>query len=354
MAQLTKLSNLGELPNLEDLYCANSQGAGLSVLNISKLSKLLYLDARKNTLPVVNLSYNPLLEQVYLPLNNITSVNLEGLINLTNLEVRDNFLTSVDASSSILLIDLNASNNYNLTTINNYTNYTNLKYVRLSNTKFNDVNGMLDFLASGAVSNGVADFLGCDIPSIAGFASISTLLGRNWEVAYTPPLAAPKVEFTVVSSLNKTYFSINLGLSTNSTEYSAFGVEVPGKGIIGGYQYGSTSTGVSSTLEIGTYNGFVYSTDVNALRILSICNQLTLADVTSISGLENSPYINELYLENNALPEAVIDYILVTLDSNAQINGTVALEGGTNAAPSATGLAAKAALLIKGWTVTTN
>ena len=55
-----------------------------------------------------------------------------------------------------------------------------------------------------------------------------------------------------------------------------------------------------------------------------------------------------------ALDQTSVDNILVSLDTAGQSNGVVNLDGGTSAAPSATGLAAKASLQGKGWTVFTN
>jgi hypothetical protein len=55
-----------------------------------------------------------------------------------------------------------------------------------------------------------------------------------------------------------------------------------------------------------------------------------------------------------ALNQTSVDNILVSLDTAGQSNGIVSIQFGTSAAPSATGLAAKASLEGKGWTVTTN
>jgi Leucine-rich repeat (LRR) protein len=54
------------------------------------------------------------------------------------------------------------------------------------------------------------------------------------------------------------------------------------------------------------------------------------------------------------LTETAVDDILVALDDNGEANGTVFLDGGTNAIPSATGLAAVTNLQGKGWTVIVN
>lgn len=55
-----------------------------------------------------------------------------------------------------------------------------------------------------------------------------------------------------------------------------------------------------------------------------------------------------------ALSQQSVDNILVSLDTAGQSNGIVNIDGGTSAAPGATGLAAKASLQGKGWTVLTN
>jgi hypothetical protein len=57
---------------------------------------------------------------------------------------------------------------------------------------------------------------------------------------------------------------------------------------------------------------------------------------------------------NCALNQTSVDNILVSIDTAGQSNGTLGINGGTSAAPSATGLVAKASLQAKGWTVTTN
>jgi hypothetical protein len=58
--------------------------------------------------------------------------------------------------------------------------------------------------------------------------------------------------------------------------------------------------------------------------------------------------------QNCALNQTSVDNILVSLDASGITNNTTSLAGGTSAAPSATGLAAKASLQGKGWTVLTN
>jgi len=64
-----------------------------------------------------------------------------------------------------------------------------------------------------------------------------------------------------------------------------------------------------------------------------------------------SNYLNSFLYTN--LTTQSIDNILVSLDASGVTNGTFSQGGGSNT-PSATGLSAKANLISKGWTVTTN
>ena len=55
-----------------------------------------------------------------------------------------------------------------------------------------------------------------------------------------------------------------------------------------------------------------------------------------------------------ALSQNSVNNILVSLNTAGQSNGTLVLSGGTSSAPGPAGLAAKASLQARGWTVTTN
>lgn len=70
--------------------------------------------------------------------------------------------------------------------------------------------------------------------------------------------------------------------------------------------------------------------------------------------ISNNPLLLYVDFIDGNLVEAGVDDILVALDSFGLSGGYVDLSGGTNATPSVTGLAASAALILKGWTVTTN
>ncbi len=110
----------------------------------------------------------------------------------------------------------------------------------------------------------------------------------------------------------------------------------------------------------------------NCSALLSVDAEQSLAETVTF---ENCPLLTELTLTNSnvitlvlvaplalvwvgagqcALTESAVDAVLAALDGLGTENGTVELDGGTNAIPSAAGLTSKANLEGKGWTVTVN
>jgi len=79
---------------------------------------------------------------------------------------------------------------------------------------------------------------------------------------------------------------------------------------------------------------------------------LTEIIIDSSQPLGNGGY--DILAYNCDLTEEAVDNILVALSTNGVSGGYVELNGGTNATPSATGLAAKAVLEGNGWTVDVN
>jgi hypothetical protein len=58
--------------------------------------------------------------------------------------------------------------------------------------------------------------------------------------------------------------------------------------------------------------------------------------------------------QNCALDQTSVDNILVSIDTAGQFNGTLGIDNGASSPPGPAGLAAKANLITRGWTVTTN
>jgi len=71
----------------------------------------------------------------------------------------------------------------------------------------------------------------------------------------------------------------------------------------------------------------------------------------NITGCVN---LDDVDLSSNALTEASVDHVLIALDDNGLTDGFLYLDGGTNATPSALGLAAKLSLEAKNWDVFIN
>ena len=100
---------------------------------------------------------------------------------------------------------------------------------------------------------------------------------------------------------------------------------------------------------------------VNSPSIIDMSGVVNLEDasffqntnLTSLIIADTQP-IFYLDVDNCALTETAVDDILVILSNNGVSNGEVALDGGTSATPSATGLAAKTVLEGNGWTVSVN
>lgn len=97
------------------------------------------------------------------------------------------------------------------------------------------------------------------------------------------------------------------------------------------------NTGQSGTLDLSGLG------DLSSL--LAYENAYTAVDLTGCT-------LGQIDLHANALGQAAVDSVLTTVDSWGVSSG--ALDLGGNAAPSSTGLVAKAALEARGWTVTTS
>jgi hypothetical protein len=180
-----------------------------------------------------------------------------------------------------------------------------------------------------------------NLPASLSFAN-STV---NGSLAVTNTTVVTSISFPNLTALNDlgslvvtgatVLTSINLG---NLTSIGS------GPGSSAGLSYESNpSLSTFSLPSLTTIGG-------NSYVIVHYC-ALTSFSVAGLASLGDGVYI---LLDNNALDQASVDAILVKLATFAATGGTLQLDGGTNAAPSAPGLAAKATLEAQGWTVTTN
>jgi len=93
----------------------------------------------------------------------------------------------------------------------------------------------------------------------------------------------------------------------------------------------------------------IYSLDLTGLssidELYHCCSVLTHINITGCANL------NDVDLIDNALTEASVDHVLISLDNYGLSNGILDLTGGTNAIPSVAGDAAILSLQGKGWMV---
>lgn len=109
---------------------------------------------------------------------------------------------------------------------------------------------------------------------------------------------------------------------------------------------------VRSNTGITSIAGLDFNSATDCSSMCQFCSSLT----TVPSGIFDSTLCTNFSLafDGCALTQTSVDNILVSLDAAGQNNGTVNITGGTSSTPSAVGLAAKANLVGKGWTVTNN
>ena len=82
---------------------------------------------------------------------------------------------------------------------------------------------------------------------------------------------------------------------------------------------------------------------------------LTWETKTSRGSLKMIPFLLTFNSSVNAITDPLdINQIAIDFDTAGHLNGTLDLSGGTNAAPTGTGITAVSNLITKGWTVTTN
>ena len=99
--------------------------------------------------------------------------------------------------------------------------------------------------------------------------------------------------------------------------------------------------------------GSINLSSISSLKGFDLSGNSAMTEVI-ISSTQSLGDGQDINLYGCALTQQSVDNILVTLSNNGVSNGYVQLEGGTNAIPSATGLAAKAVLEGNEWSVQVN
>lgn len=169
--------------------------------------------------------------------------------------------------------------------------------------------------------------------------------------------------------------SVNLSNLPNLTEVDISDCDFPGTNTNSLTSVNLSGSTAIQTLRLDDSNfsgGIPNISALTALQTLDLdeCNISGILDLSGLTSLISIDLAGNLALTSVViadtqpidslsaaacnLTQTAVDDILVVLSNNGVSNGFVNLSGGTNAAPSATGLAAKAVLEGNGWTVTVN
>lgn len=108
---------------------------------------------------------------------------------------------------------------------------------------------------------------------------------------------------------------------------------------------------VGGTINIG---GGLTVTTINLSGLITAGNISISSPALTSLNINHATEVTFWDLRGCAFPQAMIDELLDALDDAGQNNGTVWLQGGTSATPSAAGLTSKANLVGRGWTVSHN
>lgn len=178
------------------------------------------------------------------------------------------------------------------------------------------------------------------------FPGLLTLVYRSATLRTTDIERAPDLvsvsfpNLTSIASLADTTTYIEVGPSTPSVTTILLPNLVTNYG--GLYIYGPTNLTSLDLSSLGSSSAIIQIKDHSLLTSILVDN------LVPESGNTND-------FRNNALDQTTIDAILHRAVLNAGfVAGSVSLQGGTNATPSASGLADKATLIARGVTVTTN
>lgn len=153
-----------------------------------------------------------------------------------------------------------------------------------------------------------------ELSSIAGLVGLSAISGgRSNKFRDTSISSVPDIDFSLVTSMNSAFFSCDSLISFQA-------------------------------------NSFASCASFSACWRLT--TSMTKFNAKCLIGAPSTNFFNAW--NGSALDQESVDDILVRIESNGLSNGVLDIDGGTNSAPSATGLAAKSALESRGWTVTTN
>jgi Leucine-rich repeat (LRR) protein len=168
----------------------------LTSLDLSKHTKLVYLEAGANKLTSIDLSKNIDLELITISENQLTSLDLSNNTNLLYLDVEDNKLTTLDVSKNIKLEELHVPQN-ELTTLDVSRN-PNLEWLQV---QYNFMSSESDVIGFNGVWDG-EDFAFSPQRTTTPIRNAQRSDSR-YGIKFTNNIVSEKVEMKVVLPNNE-------------------------------------------------------------------------------------------------------------------------------------------------------
>ena len=376
--QLNNLSNTQDLSQYKGLKYVNIANNNLSgsLQSLNTLSNLRFFNCRENSVSgtIPNLSSNRQLEYFECSFNNLTGTipNLDNNTALETFYIRNNnlisYLPSFENNRRIKAFDC-SFNSLSGSIPSQYAYLPQITTIILSNNHFtgslppigasttlldffatnNELTGNIPGLNPSLVSFDIS-FNSCsgDIPNLSNNTQLTYIdLYKNQLSGSIPDLSNLSLLEFFDCGYNFLTGSIpNLDNNTLLLQFSCQSQSLSGNLPTLSNNAALIAFDASNNLLTGN---IPYLGNTNLLAFSVADNQLSGYDGGGI------PASLLLFLaQNNQLTQPAVDSILGDLDAAGAVSGSLALFGGTNSAPSLTGLTYKANLIAKSWTVLTN
>lgn len=356
----------------------------LAALNVSANTALTFLNAANNLLGSINVSANTLLTDLYINNNTIGTISVAANTALLRFYCNNNLLTSLNVSLNTALLDLRCNNNAigtlnvssntllqtlhcyscSLSTLDVSANtalVTLLCYNNLLTALDITLNTALVTLDCGNNDITAIDPTNCTLLQTLNVygneltalditlnTALRTVLAQDNDITAIDPTNAPLITNFQVS--NNPIGTIDLSANTallilyvNNCGLAALSVPSTALQQLYAQNNDIVTLNVSGKAALSTL--FVSGNALLTTLNFNNCNVLSLS-VTACSA------ISSLQGVNNRLNAASVDALFTPLIPGTA--GTVAINGGTSAAPTAASLVQRNNLIAGGWTITTN
>lgn len=347
--QITNLDVSG-LSNLTDLNCGKGYTVGqqiiptLQSLNVAGLSNLVHLDCSINLLTNLNLSGLISLQTLYCNgwpgvYNNITTLNVNSLANLKNLNCSYMQLTSLDVSNLVNLTDLNCSyntiSNLNLTgliTLKNldysYNLLSNLSLINLPSLEFLNC-GFNQLVTLNVLNLGNLKSLFCSnnqltTLNLAGLTNLESLDFSSNQLTLSNVSGLSSI-LKVLSCSNNNLTSLNVNGLTSLESLSCGRnqlTSLDSSTLLNLKNLDCSENQITSLSVANSPNLEILNCSINAINNLSLNNLNNLKILycanNQLSNLDltNNTLLNNLDYSNNTLPNLNINFLtnLLVLD----------------------------------------